>query len=395
MTRSGHRLCPTRTGDAGTMRRELVVGVALALWLSGSVAAQLSPRHVRYWHDGPPFEILGIPAEGDGNGYRIAIGHFNDRFREGAADIAFADGENLPWERSGAVHVVYNENIDPQPTYTQFLHDIVPNGSSPIGDREVGDRFGRAIAVGDFNWDGWDDLAIGVPGETVDGHIEAGAVLVLYGGGTGLRTSVAQRFVQGPLYGETPEAMDHFGWALAATDFNADGIDDLLVGVPGEAYLGVAQAGIVQLLLGSASGLVSGGSIFSQGPCCVPSVGDTREPGDRFGWSLAAGDFNSDGAGDVAIGVPYEDLEVLAGAFQNAGMVHVVYGYNGANPRDPQTFTQFNDGTPALPGDHARYGEALLGADLTFDGDSELVIGAPGATVFTTGPQAHAGSVRS
>src|SRR5262245_54975983 len=43
------------------------------------------------------------------------------------------------------------------------------------------DRFGAAMAFGDFNDDGFDDLAVGVPGE--DGH---GAVAVFRGSAAGL-----------------------------------------------------------------------------------------------------------------------------------------------------------------------------------------------------------------
>lgn len=42
-------------------------------------------------------------------------------------------------------------------------------------------RFGDALAVGDFDHDGRDDLAISVPAKAGDG-----AVHILYGGSTGL-----------------------------------------------------------------------------------------------------------------------------------------------------------------------------------------------------------------
>src|SRR5690606_16202486 len=51
------------------------------------------------------------------------------------------------------------------------------------------DLFGSALAVGDFNDDGYDDLAIGAPGE--DG---IGAVLVLYGSVGSLRFDNALYF---------------------------------------------------------------------------------------------------------------------------------------------------------------------------------------------------------
>jgi hypothetical protein len=40
---------------------------------------------------------------------------------------------------------------------------------------------GRAISVGDFNKDGYDDLAMGAPGTGGPGNPESGAVYIIYG----------------------------------------------------------------------------------------------------------------------------------------------------------------------------------------------------------------------
>ena len=53
--------------------------------------------------------------------------------------------------------------------------------SSVQGVPEERDVFGKVLAAGDFNGDGRKDLAIGTPGESVNGTINAGAVSVLYG----------------------------------------------------------------------------------------------------------------------------------------------------------------------------------------------------------------------
>lgn len=45
---------------------------------------------------------------------------------------------------------------------------------------ESGDRFGSALAAGDFNGDGKDDLAVGMPGENFGGATETGIVEVLW-----------------------------------------------------------------------------------------------------------------------------------------------------------------------------------------------------------------------
>jgi FG-GAP repeat len=55
-----------------------------------------------------------------------------------------------------------------------------------------------ARPVPDFNNDGFGDLAVGAPGETVRGRAGAGAVSVLYGGASGgLGVGDTQLFYQG------------------------------------------------------------------------------------------------------------------------------------------------------------------------------------------------------
>ena len=99
------------------------------------------------------------------------------------------------------------------------------------GTAEFLDRFGEALAAGDFNGDGFADLAGGASGEDVGGVRDAGAVSVLYGAAGGLTTAGGRLFTQ---VGSAAEEQDWFGWALAAGDFNRDGFADLAVGAPYE-----------------------------------------------------------------------------------------------------------------------------------------------------------------
>ena len=46
---------------------------------------------------------------------------------------------------------------------------------------EPRDLFGTAVTTGDFDGDRFDDLAVGVPAEDIDGDTDAGAVNVIYG----------------------------------------------------------------------------------------------------------------------------------------------------------------------------------------------------------------------
>jgi hypothetical protein len=114
------------------------------------------------------------------------------------------------------------------------------------------------LAAGDFNNNGFADLAIGVPGEGIgaapSGDL-AGAVNVLYGSASGLTGSGSQLFRQGAgSVGGTPEFDDEFGRALAAGDFNNNGVSDLAVGVPLEDIAGRENAGAVNVLYGAVAG---------------------------------------------------------------------------------------------------------------------------------------------
>jgi FG-GAP repeat len=152
---------------------------------------------------------------------------------------------------------------------------------------------GGVAARGDFDGDGFGDLAVGVPGEDVGGTLDAGALNVLYGSAGGLAGTGAQLLWQGHGAPDAAGADDLFGVALAAGDFDGDGFDDLAVGVLSEDLGAKRDAGAVDVLRGSPSGLVAAGARqWSQDSPGVPGL---AEAGDAFGSSLAAGDFDGDG----------------------------------------------------------------------------------------------------
>src|SRR6266508_4060829 len=186
----------------------------------------------------------------------------------------------------------------------------------------------------DFNNDGADDLAVGVPCESVGSIVAAGAVNVLYGSATGLTTIGSQFFTQ---VAGAVETDDEFGFELAAGDFNHDTFADLAAGAPFENVGSRADAGALSVLPGSAGGLTAvGGQLFTQ-------VAGTVEAGDQFGFALAAGDFNADTFADLAAAAPFENV----GRTVDAGAVSVLPGSaGGLTPVGGQLFTQDTPGVP-------------------------------------------------
>ncbi|MGD2041237.1 MAG: FG-GAP-like repeat-containing protein [Anaerolineae bacterium] len=299
-------------------------------------------------------------------GQQLASGDFDG---DGAADLAVGvPGENIGTaDNGGAVHILYGaSSTGLVATGSQFWHQGSPGVGGAV---ESGDQFGRALAAGDFDGDGYDDLAVGAPYEDIEPELAAGAVNVLYGSASGLTATGDQIWYEGHngLPG-LPEEGDWFGYAVATGDFDQDGYDDLAVSLPGED-LGtgnVLNAGRVAILYGTATGLSAAGSQgWVQG---VSGIGNGYEENDYFGKALATGDLNGDGYADLAIGVPNEDW----GTVGEAGAVNVLYGSSsGLTATGNQVW---NDGGYE-EGDE--YGRALATGDFDGDGYDELAVGIP------------------
>jgi hypothetical protein len=281
------------------------------------------------------------------------------------------------------------------------------------GASEVNDTFGFALATGDFNCDGFADLAIGAPYEDVTGDCDGdgtptanechsgGAVTVIYGSAQGLHVSLqeADEILTQNTSGVpgAPERGDHFGWALASMRVPGSSCDDLAVGVPGEDVtdgpLTHVDAGIVQYFRGGQFGLVADGQ-FVQGRDGVP---DTSDDDDRFGSALAEGpgvigndvdECNPNGsAATLLIGAPGED--VTTGG-DDEGAVYVVVApcdLSGAGGGDLPSHFNCSALSPSAdcqrvtsgqPQANARAGAAVAGWGNPWLGTDFLASGVPG-----------------
>lgn len=240
-------------------------------------------------------------------------------------------------------------------------HSVDPRDATG-GAVASGAKFGAAVAIADFNKDGYADIAVGAPGDVVGG-VAAGSVSIFPGSANGIGGGI--RLTQSNVSGMGSEAGDQFGAALAAGDFNKDGYADLAVGMPGEKLGNANKAGAIAVFPGKAAGLTTG-SGFGQ-----DTGGGANETNDAFGSALATGDFNGDGYADLAIGVPGE----APGAKPAGGLVYVYKG-SSSGVTGGWSVAQEDMGGATEAGD--RFGAALAAGNVTGSGHADLVIGAPG-----------------
>ncbi len=144
------------------------------------------------------------------------------------------------------------------------------------------------------------------------------------------------------------------GSARKPVDINADGFADIIYGHP-EADLNGLNSGAVYIYLGSSTGFPTTPSRILQGA--------DRE--DKFGWSLAAADFDGDGRVDLAVGAEFADQ----GATRN-GAVHIYYGEEG------RVFSELPRTTFAGAFAYASLGSALSACDYNGDGLLDLAVAA-------------------
>ena len=300
---------------------------------------------------------------------------FND---DGAEDLAVG----VPLEGVGTVYQAGTVNVlfgSPGDGLRGPGSQLFNQESAGIAsDAELGDQFGATLATGDFDGDGFTDLAVGSPGETVGTVPAAGLVHVLHGSPTGLSGVGSQMFTQDTAgIGSTVEAFDHFGAALVTGDFDGDGVDDLAVGADDETVGDREAAGAVNVLYGTdGAGLTGGGStLLTQSG---PAVHSEPEPNDQFGHALAAADFDGDGLDDLAVGAPGES----SGPFEWAGAVNVFDGSGGGvTVVGSLIFTQNVEGVGSQAETFDEFGWAVAAGDFDGDGFADLAVGAANEAV--------------
>src|SRR5439155_3151172 len=155
--------------------------------------------------------------------------------------------------------------------------------------------------------------------------------------------------------------------------FNGDGFAALAVGVPGEDFSGLTDAGVVEVLLGSSSGLTStGAALWSED---TSGVAGSAASSDQFGASLAAGDLNGDGFADLVVGAPGKTVS----SDDLAGAAIVLYGSTGGLAAGgSELWSQDSSGIPNAAETDDHFAFAVATGDFNGDGFDDLAAGVPG-----------------
>jgi hypothetical protein len=314
--------------------------------------------------------INRAPTAGDHFGSALAAGDFDNNHwtdlavgipNKSAASNANAGAVAIIYGRTGHLRVIGNQLWD--------------QSKLSAGSVAAGDLFGSALAAGDFNADGFRDLAVGAPGQTVSGNAGAGAVNVIYGHFGGLNAANNQLWtVDGTHIQGSHNINAQFGFALAAGDFNDDSRTDLAIGSPGETVSSV-NAGAVHVLFGSSSRLSATNSqLWNEST--DTSTGGTPGDGDRYGSVLLAGQFNADRPSDLAIGIPNQTV----GGATGAGSARVLYGRSssGLSTTGTQLVNQNSNGMPGNAAANDQFGSLLAAGDFNNDHIGDLYVGLPG-----------------
>uniref|UniRef100_A0A8D0EZ91 Phosphatidylinositol-glycan-specific phospholipase D n=1 Tax=Strix occidentalis caurina TaxID=311401 RepID=A0A8D0EZ91_STROC len=221
-------------------------------------------------------------------------------------------------------------------------------------------RLGWAMISADLNQDGYEDLVVGAPGYSTLGHVQIGRVYVVYGNQLGLPPEdmdldgKADQILQGH------QPSGRFGSALAALDFNEDGVPDLAVGAPSVGSQFLTYKGAVYVYFGT-----EGRGLASQ-----PNVTITCQYSYcNLGWSLLAADVDGDGNADLVVGSPY-----APGGGQQRGFVVAFYSYFN---RSDQGLLSVHDANWMVEGEenYAWFGFSLDSCQL--ENITLLLIGSP------------------
>ncbi|MER5176925.1 FG-GAP-like repeat-containing protein [Streptomyces sp. NPDC002896] len=435
------------------MRRRLLAATAVAAMTAGGLALPLAA----------PASAAGATADDfNGDGYTDLV-------------VATPKAKVNGGSQAGQLTVLYGSASGVSPNRSALISQ---NTAGVPGAAEAYDKFGASYATGDLDGDGYTDLAVGVPGEDSTAS-DIGIVQILWGGSRGLVNGgltvygasdsrsaylYGSNLAVGDFDGDGRDQLAVTGYAgvsvfddgftrsttpartelstgpsqlyrgtgsIVAGDFDGNGADDLVVsgdsdledddaagvwlgyyagGSDGMTFTenlgtvpldaahvraagdldkdgyddlvtygkGASGAGTIAVHYGGSGGIPgsSRSALIDQDTPGVPGV---NESGDAFGAGVSIGDVNGDGYPDAAVGAQGEGV----GTVEYAGAVWLLKGSaSGLTGSGAQSFTQNTTGVPGIAERMDRLGFDVRLQDLNGDGRADLTAAAVGEDVF-------------
>ncbi len=224
-----------------------------------------------------------------------------------------ADDLAPPQSRSGSTSRARGLDFDMNLTRPGLHQDMTIYGRKARG--LVEERLYDSIAIGDVNGDNYDDIILGSREDNVTGRENCGIVYVIFGS-PNLPASLdlatpSSAFL--PIYGNNSN--DGIGTAVTVCDFNGDGIGDIIIGASEDSKVFIIYGGSYLKTLTNWDLTTTKANVTIWGAF-----------GDKFGYSLAAADLNSDNFDDILIGAPHADGP--GDARPECGEIVLIQGFN-------------------------------------------------------------------
>lgn len=218
--------------------------------------------------------------------------------------VVGARGASFTARESGSAYVAFGSSSG-TPSTSDLLTLNGSNGFRLDGSLQGENRGHTASSCGDFNGDGFDDVAIGAR--------ENDVAYIWYGhAGEYVAHSTLANMAAGQGFRVTVSYPDQYGVDVSGVgDLNGDGLADLAV-----ASHGTSNAAIYVLL-----GNRTGSDIFTADLDGVVGFKITQSTSDTLVYSVgSAGDFNGDGFDDIVISSHHPNVSL------DPGNAYVVYG---------------------------------------------------------------------
>ncbi|WP_406725797.1 FG-GAP repeat protein [Streptomyces sp. GD-15H] len=321
---------------------------------------------------------------------------------------------------AGSVTVLYGSADGVSPARSTTL---TQNSTGVPGDAGSHHLFGATHASGDLDTDGYADLVIGAPGESVRYSGDYGTVTVLWGGPSGL-TGDGVSMVSPYATSEWSSEKD-YGKKVVVADLDGDGVPqiatlsrtnlwayDNLVGrtAPTDVARFYNYNAYIQPRTLTAADFTGAGraQLVVTGPencdgttggCQHTAVYTWSDSGLQESWlpdpggddsganeaptvSTAAGDVDGDGYADLVTGHVPASATTTGEYPDAAGFVHVRYG--SAQGLGAQRTAMLDQDTADVPGKNRvgdNFGASVAVGDVTGDGYADVAVGVPGKTV--------------